>query len=157
MFVWRSIFTRVVNKLSQNTILPFGCLGVRETIQLVHSNRFGIQNPCPNFFIKLFILQRSHSSLKNFITASFTATSWTYQHQSVTNLHNIIQLNDLHIENCSVLQIFFNTKLVDSLKKITIILVRLFYAREQIFHDVFKQRNIILQEFRYINITKSTQ
>jgi hypothetical protein len=82
------------------------------SIQLPHFDTFGVKFVSVNF-VKSVILQCSQRMLKNVVIARFSSPSWPHQHQSVTNLNCVIELNNLLLNSFTLsLNIFTFCKFI---------------------------------------------
>lgn len=97
--------------------------------------------------------QLGHSLLKCFVVLSLTTTSWSHDHKTMAHLNSVIELNDLEFEVFNKLQVVLITHFFQLRQQVSILLLWLLNAREQIIYNVLKQGQIINQEFRHVNIT----
>ena len=104
----------------------------------------------------LLMGKRGHSTLQHPVVARFATTSWPDDHESVTHLDGVIELEDLLNKKVHLLYIIVLAGLLYDLVKIAIIEICPFNTREQVEDDVFEQRNIILQEFGHVDVSQGS-
>jgi hypothetical protein len=75
---------------------------------------------------------------KDLVIASLTTTSGTNNHETVSDLNSIIQLDDLIYKRLNGLQVLRDCRFFDLIKKGAIINVRLLDTREQISDDILE-------------------
>jgi len=151
------ILTSVSDKASSNTVHPLIGSQVHGTIKLVHSDGFGIQNVAVSNLKVLLIFKLSLSMLQHFVIKSLTATRWADQHETVTHLARIVQLNDLVEEGGLRLHVVILATLHKLNHQLTVVNVRLFNSGEQILNNVLKQGQVIFEELWHVDIAQRPQ
>jgi len=91
--------------LGGNTVLPFATGWVKGTIELVHSDRLGVEHMIVGLDEVLLTGKSSLGSGEYFIASSLTATSGSDNHETMSNYSRIVELehflnkgrNGLHV------------------------------------------------------------
>ena len=95
--------------------------------------------------------------LQHTIVHGLSTTGRSHEHETMTHLDCIIELNDLCDEDFYRLHIIEGAGALNGLEEATIVGFGFLDAWEEIKHDVLEQREIILQELRYVDITQGTE
>jgi hypothetical protein len=95
--------------------------------------------------------------LQNFVVGSFTSSSWSDNHETMSNLDGIIKLHDFLVEKFNLLHIVELAGFSDSCSKVSIVDLWSFNTWEQIQNNILEQWNIIFQELRDIDISESSE
>lgn len=108
-------------------------------------------------FISGVLGDRSDSVLKDLVILGFTTSGGSDQHESVTDLDRIIQLKHFPNKDLGRLEIECFATGVNGDSEASIINDWLFNAWEEIFDDIFKEWQIILQELGDVDISEGPQ
>ena len=81
--------------ISEHSISPFMSLLIELAIQLPHRDRFGVEDMRMHLGEGFLLVQSCDRLLQRNIIACLTTSCWSHQHQTVSHLNRIIQLQHL--------------------------------------------------------------
>ena len=105
----------------------------------------------------LLLLECSHCVLEDSVVHSFATSSRSYNHETVTHLDGIVDLEHFLNEKRNFLNIVMGTTVANFLLEVTVIYLGSLKTWEQIQDNVLEQRNIILEEFWHVDISQGSE
>lgn len=146
----RTAFSYCVRK---DSVSPLLSCATEHTVQLAHCYRFWVYDVGVYFVVPL-VLQGTQGCFENAVGFGFASTGWAHEHETVSDLDCIVELNCFWHEgrNGLKMKLRFMARFLNFLKKGSVVNDRLLHSREQVHDNVLKQGQVIFQEFGYIDI-----
>jgi hypothetical protein len=132
------IFDAIEHNFHKDSVSPFLSRGVGKAIHLVLGNRFGVQTIYMHFLVMLCLTESRKSVLQDFIIASFTCSSWSHYHETMSNYSSIVQLKRFCDEMLNVLQVELFASLTYLFNETIVFLFGPINSREEINYDILK-------------------
>jgi hypothetical protein len=93
--------------------LPFLSSGISKSIHLILGDRFRVKAIYNSLIVVLSVGESTDSRRENSIIASFTSTSRSDNHESMTYNSGVVKLKDLHQELFRAVHVLFLTCLLN--------------------------------------------
>jgi hypothetical protein len=110
-----------------------------------------------NLIESLQVLDGGHGMGQSFIVGSLASSGRSYEHETVTHLDSVVELDDFGEEGFMGLIVESHATLLHLDHQGAIVDIGLIHSREQILDDVLKERQVILEELRHINISEGSE
>ena len=110
-----------------------------------------------SYFRLTFIRESRHGGLKDLVISGLSAHSGTHNHESMTHLYGIVQLYDFIHKGFRCLEVLRLSLVGDLFQELSVVNLWLNYTGEQILDDIFEQREVVFEKFRYIDVSESSE